>query len=89
MLHDAVFLALGGFFWGPGAHRGRGSQTSRRRGGDPRLESARLLSAYRVTAIDGDVGHVGGFLVDDETWALRGLIVKTRHWPSGKRVLVP
>lgn len=81
--------ALGGFFWGPGSQRGAPSKTSRRREGDPRLESTRLVSAYRVTAIDGDVGHVGGFLVDDDSWALRGLIVKTRHWPFGKRVLVP
>src|SRR5262245_9738650 len=81
--------ALGGFFWGSGSQDGPGSQSSRRRGGDPRLRSARLVSDYRVTAIDGDVGHVGGFLVDDDSWALRGLIVKKRHWPFGKRVLVP
>ena len=69
--------ALGGFFWGPGSQRGAPAKTSRRREGDPRLESTRLVSAYRVTAIDGDVGHVGGFLVDDDSWALRALIVKT------------
>ncbi len=81
--------ALGGFFWGTGSQRGAASRTSRRRAGDPRLESTRLANAYRVTAIDGDVGHVGGSLVDDDSWALPGLIVKLRHWPSGKGVHVP
>ena len=75
--------ALGGFFWGPG------STGPRRHPGSSRLRSTRLLSDYRVTAVDGDIGHVDGFLIDDRSWALCCLIVRTRHWPAGRRVLVP
>ena len=77
------YWALGGFFWGPG------STGPRRHPGSSRLRSTRLLSDYRVTAVDGDIGHVDGFLIDDRSWALCCLIVRTRHWPAGRRVLVP
>jgi hypothetical protein len=39
--------------------------------------------------MDGDVGHVDGFLVDDGSWALRHVVVNTRHWRAGHRVLIP
>ena len=26
---------------------------------------------YHIEAEDGEIGHVAGFLVDDETWAIR------------------
>jgi len=39
--------------------------------------------------MDGDVGHVDGFLVDDGSWALRHVVVNTRHWRPGHRVLIP
>jgi hypothetical protein len=43
---------------------------------------------YHVHASDGDIGHVGGLLVDDETWAIRYLIVNTSTWWLGHQVLV-
>ena len=27
--------------------------------------------------------------MDDRSWAVRCLVVRTRHWPAGRRVLVP
>ena len=30
-----------------------------------------------------------GFLIDDVSWPLRYVVVNTRHWARGKRVLVP
>ena len=41
-----------------------------------------------LRAIDGDIGHVSGFLVDDETWAIRYIEVGTQNWWPGKKVLV-
>ena len=32
--------------------------------------------------------HVSGFLVDDETWAIRYLIIDTSNWWIGHKVLV-
>ena len=46
------------------------------------------LSGYRIHATDGDIGHVEDFLIDDETWAIRYLVIDTRNWWPGKKVLV-
>ena len=80
--------AVGGFLWAPTPVTG-GRREVRRRPGDPHLRSARLLRGYGIKAVDGDVGHVHGFLVDDSSWALRCVVVHTRHWRPGNRVLVP
>ena len=38
--------------------------------------------------MDGEIGHVEDFIIDDETWAIRYLIVDTHNWWPGKKVLV-
>jgi len=43
---------------------------------------------YHIEAVDGEIGHVDGFLVDDEAWAIRYIEVATRNWWPGKKVLV-
>jgi hypothetical protein len=93
------YWAVGGFLWGPTPFPG-GERTaptsvaprrreSRKRDGDPHLRSTGLLRGYGVRGIDGDIGHVEDFLIDDASWALRCVVVSTRHWRPGKRVLVP
>jgi len=52
------------------------------------LRSTYAVSGYNVHALDGDIGHVEDFILDDETWAIRYLIVNTSNWWSGKKVLV-
>ena len=39
-------------------------------------------------AKDGDLGHVADFLIDDALWEVRYLVVDTRKWLPGKKVLV-
>lgn len=56
--------------------------------GDPHLRSTNAVTGYHVKATDGEIGHIEDFLVDDETWAIRYLIVDTQNWWPGKRVLV-
>src|SRR5690606_35925157 len=56
--------------------------------GDPHLQSARHVAGYHIHATDDDIGHVEEFLVDDADWTIRYLIVDTRNWWPGKRVLV-
>jgi hypothetical protein len=41
-----------------------------------------------VEASDGEIGHVEDYLIDDQTWAIRYLIVDTKDWLPGKRVLI-
>ena len=46
------------------------------------------MSGYHIQAADGEIGHVEDFIIDDETWAIRYLIIDTRNWWPGKKVLV-
>jgi hypothetical protein len=55
---------------------------------DPNLRSAEHVSTYDIEADDGLIGHVGDFIFDERTWALRYLVVDTRKWLPGRRVLV-
>ena len=55
---------------------------------DPDLRSARDVMGYYLQATDGDLGHVEDFLVDAESWAIRYMIVDTRNWLPGRKVLV-
>jgi len=57
-------------------------------GGDPHLRSARDVMGYYIQATDGDLGHVEDFLIEDATWAIRYMIVDTRNWLPGRKVLV-
>jgi hypothetical protein len=56
--------------------------------GDPNLRSTREVTGYAIQALDDDIGHVDDFVVDDESWAIRYMVVDTRNWWPGKRVLV-
>jgi hypothetical protein len=52
------------------------------------LRSVKEVSGYHIAAVDGEVGHVEDFLVDDITWVLRYLVVDTRNWLPGRKVLI-
>ncbi len=55
---------------------------------DPHLRSTHDVSGHHVQAPDGEIGHVEDFVIDDETWAIRYLVIDTRNWWPGKQVLV-
>jgi hypothetical protein len=55
---------------------------------DPNLRSVRAVTGHYIVASDGEIGHVEDFLVDDRAWAIRYMIVDTRNWWPGKKVLV-
>ncbi len=57
-------------------------------GGDSHLRSTREIAGYHIHARNGDLGHVGDFIVDDEPWAIRYVVVHTGKWLPGKKVLV-
>jgi hypothetical protein len=56
--------------------------------GDPHIRSTNEIIGYHIAALDGEVGHVEDFIVDDETWVIRYMVVDTRNWLPGKKVLV-
>lgn len=55
---------------------------------DPHLRSTREVIGYYIEASDGDIGHVEDFLIDDENWAIRYVVVDTVNWWPGKKVVV-
>ena len=56
--------------------------------GDPCLRSAIEVSGYHIRATDDEIGHVQDFILDDETWTIRYMVVDTRNWLPGRKVLV-
>jgi hypothetical protein len=83
----------GPYMWGycPKIVRDREKWKASNPGGkawDPHLCSTHALSGHHVQAADGEIGHVDDFIIDDETWAIRYLIIDTRNWLPGKKVLV-
>ncbi|MFO7913855.1 MAG: hypothetical protein R6V15_17005 [Desulfotignum sp.] len=58
-------------------------------GEENHLRSFKEVKGYFIKASDGDIGHVQDFILDDETWALRYVVVDTRNWlPGGKKVML-
>jgi hypothetical protein len=55
---------------------------------DSHLRSAKAVTGYHIEASDGEIGHLSDMLVDDETWAIRYLIVDTSNWWLGHKVLI-
>ena len=96
--HYNDFYALpeywdGPYSWGANSYIVRSSEQTR----DPRNHEGGLANGLHTTndatglhvqALDGELGHVEDFIIDDETWAIRYLIIDTKAWWAGKHVLV-
>jgi hypothetical protein len=55
---------------------------------DPHLRSTRDVTDYDIQATDGEIGHVEDFIIDDEMWMIRYLIIDTQNWWPGEKVLI-
>lgn len=55
---------------------------------DSHLRSCKAVTGHHIEATDGEIGHVEDFLLDDETWAIRYLVVDTSNWWLGHKVLI-
>jgi len=55
---------------------------------NPHLRSVDEVTGYHIHTRDGEIGHVEDFVVDAYDWAIRYVVVDTRNWWPGKRVLV-
>jgi hypothetical protein len=56
--------------------------------GDPHLFSVNAFVGHHVQATDGEIGHVDDLLIDDDRWIVRYLVVDTRNWWPGKKVIL-
>ena len=55
---------------------------------DPHLRSMRAVRGYHIHAADGEIGHIVDFLIDDQSWQIRYIVVTTRNWWPGKHILI-
>jgi hypothetical protein len=74
------YLAAGGSKDAPSHHL----ETSN----DVHLRSAKEIRGYHIEGTDAAIGHLDDFIIDDETWEVRYLVVDTRNWWLDKKVLV-
>jgi uncharacterized protein YrrD len=90
----------GPYLWGivpvpyhGGQAEGRVSREMRRmaeqQAAESHLRSSAEVVGYTIRADDGDIGHVEDLLVDEKSWAITDIVVDTRNWLPGKKVLVP
>ena len=93
------FYWEGPYLWGPAAYPMGSLQLSdtaadalkdraREESLDSHLRSTQEVSGYHLETIDGEIGHVDGFVIDIEAWAIRYVEVATRNWWPGKKVAV-
>jgi hypothetical protein len=55
---------------------------------DPHLRSIAEVVGYAIHAVDGTIGHLETFLIDDADWKIHYLVVDTANWWVGRHVLV-
>ena len=85
----------GAYMWGGSASlmreremRDQYRTPSRKEAWDPHLRSIIAVSGYHLEATDGGIGHVEDFFIDAESWTVRYLLVDTKNFWPGKKVLV-
>ncbi|WLQ16713.1 PRC-barrel domain-containing protein [Hahella aquimaris] len=52
------------------------------------LRTIKDLEGYAIGASDGGIGQVKDFYFDDESWAVRYLVVETGSWLASRKVLI-
>lgn len=55
---------------------------------DPTLRSVDEVMGYYIQGTDNEVGHVEDFFVDENDWTIRYMMVDTRNWLPGRKVLI-
>ena len=89
------YYGTGGALWGmapyPAELPVQSAEEAKETADDPEqshLRSVKEVTGYYIGAEDGEVGHVEDFIVHEETWSIRYLVVDTRNWLPGRKVLV-
>ena len=81
--------------WGPHAHPGllydwneSKNRSDHNQPRDDHLRSVHEVTGYHIQTLDNEIGHVEDFLIQDRSWTIRYIVVDTRNWLPGKKVLV-
>lgn len=91
--YDWPYYAIGSSAWGNSPFIMRSSKewdtyTKQKESWDPHLRSTMDITGYHIQALDGEIGHVEDFIIDEENWSIRYLVVDTKNWWNGKNLLV-
>jgi hypothetical protein len=52
------------------------------------LRSIKKSTGYHLHARNGEIGHVDDFLIGEQSWRIRYLLVDTSNWIGGRSVIV-
>ena len=52
------------------------------------LRSIKKSTGYHLHARNGAIGHVDDFLIGEDSWRIRYLLVDTSNWIGGRSVIV-
>jgi hypothetical protein len=52
------------------------------------FDSVKKTAGYHIHARNGEIGHVDDFLIGEESWRIRYLLVDTSNWIGGRSVIV-
>ncbi|MEO6741859.1 MAG: PRC-barrel domain-containing protein [Chthoniobacteraceae bacterium] len=55
----------------------------------PHLRSTQTLGGYQIQNVEGTIGQVVDFMMDDKSWVIREIVVETGHWLSKKKIVMP
>jgi len=55
---------------------------------EARLRSAHEITDFKIATTDGEIGHVEDLLIDEDGWIVRYIVVDTRNWLPGRKVLI-
>lgn len=90
--HGGETSGMNGFPKAPGPRR-LAKKRSTAKGGESEshechLRSAKATIGLHIQATDETTGYLADFVMDDENWVIQYIVVDTRHWLSGKRVMI-
>jgi len=94
--HEAQLAAYYGWhpYWAPGPLAGvvaaapKPAESTEGPEGDPHLRSLNEVLGYHIEATDGRIGHVEDVIAETDDWTVRYVVVDTRDWLPGKKVLI-
>lgn len=56
--------------------------------GNPHLRSINEVIGYHIQCMEGTIGHIDDLILDTESWSMRYVVIDTRNWFPGKKVII-
>lgn len=54
----------------------------------PHLRSSSEVKKYKIQALDGGIGHVADYILEEPGWVIRYMEIATRDFLSGRHILI-